>query len=67
MVPSGNPELNKAQRPLKEALESKQEELKRLVQRATLQFEDSSSCDEFFNKSENSQGDLHPDAAHLPH
>jgi hypothetical protein len=67
VVPSVNPEPAEAQRPLEEAIESKQEELKRLVQRATLQFEASSSWEEFVNKSKNSQGDLHPDDAQLPH
>jgi hypothetical protein len=66
-VPSVNPESNEAQCPLEEALESKQEELRQLVQCTTLQFESFSSWVEFVNKSKDYRGDLHPYVAHLPH
>jgi hypothetical protein len=46
---------------------SKQQELQRLVERATRQFESSSSWEDFVAKSKDTRGDLHPDVAHLPH
>jgi hypothetical protein len=46
---------------------SKQQELQRLVERATRQFESSSSWEDCVAKSKDPRGDLHPNVAHLPH
>jgi hypothetical protein len=64
-APHSTLELIKGDTP-KEAIASKQEEQKQLVQRATLQFEASSSWDEFVNKSKDSRGDLYPSVAYIP-
>jgi hypothetical protein len=46
---------------------SKKEELRRLIERSTHQFNSSATWEEFVGKCKDPRGDLHPDVQHLPH